>query len=285
MIFAPARPPGSPPRRSTRRHPSSASGNIQHDNNNDGSGATSSVYGGASASGDTHEGSAISPLLANLFLHYAFDAWMAREFPGVPFERYCDDAVVHCATERQARVVLDAIAERLSSCRLELHPVKTRIVYCKDSNRRGSHEHEQFGFLGYTFRPRLSRSRSDALFVSFSPAVSNDAAKAVRQAIKRWRLHRRSESTLEDLARSINGIVRGWANYYGRFYPTVFARSLGLIDDYLVRWAMWKYKPLRRHPARAREFLADVARREPGLFVHWRLGVAVGRLGDGSPVS
>jgi RNA-directed DNA polymerase len=221
----------------------------------------------------TPEGSAISPLLANLFLHYAFDAWMAREFPDVQFERYCDDAVVHCASERQARVVLEAIAERLARCRLELHPVKTRIVYCKDSNRHGSHEHEQFGFLGYTFRPRLARSRSGAFFVSFSPAVSDEAAKAVRQTIKRWRLHRWSESTLTDLARAINGTVQGWANYYGRFYPSEFARSLRRINDYLVRWAMWKYKRLRRHPARARAFLANVARREPDLFAHWRLGL------------
>jgi len=221
----------------------------------------------------TPEGSAISPLLANLFLHYAFDVWIAREFPGVQFERYCDDAVVHCVSERQARVVLDAIAERLAYCRLELHAGKTHIVYCKDSNRRGSHEHEQFGFLGYTFRPRLARSKRGDLFVSFSPAVSDEAAKAVRRTIKRWRLHRWSEATLTDLAGSINGIVQGWANYYGRFYPSEFARSLRLINDYLVRWAMWKYKRLRRHPARAARFLASVARREPDLFAHWRLGL------------
>ena len=221
----------------------------------------------------TPQGSAVSPVLANLFLHYAFDVWIAREFPGVQFERYCDDAVVHCVSERQARVVLDAIAERLAYCRLELHAGKTHIVYCKDSNRHGSHEHEQFGFLGYTFRPRLARSKVGDLFVSFSPAVSDEAAKAVRRTIKRWRLHRWSEATLTDLAGSINGIVQGWANYYGRFYPSEFARSLRLINDYLVRWAMWKYKRLRRHPARAARFLASVARREPDLFAHWRLGL------------
>jgi RNA-directed DNA polymerase len=169
--------------------------------------------------------------------------------------------------------VLDAIAKRMAQVGLELHPDKTRIVYCKDSNRHGSHEHEQFGFLGYTFRPRLARSRRDELFVSFCPAVSDEAAKAVRHTIKRWRLHRWSEATLADLARSINAIVRGWANYYGRFYPSQFARSLRRINDYLVRWAMWKYKRLRCHSARARAFLANVARREPDLFAHWRLGL------------
>lgn len=221
----------------------------------------------------TPEGSAISPLLANLFLHYAFDAWIAREFPDVHFERYCDDAVVHCASEREARVVRDAIARRLADCRLQLHAGKTRIVYCKDSNRHGSHEHEQFTFLGYTFRARRAQNKRGATFASFSPAVSNEAAKAVRRAIKRWRLHRWSEVTLTDIARAINGIVRGWANYYGRFYPSEFARSLRRINDYLVRWAMWKYKRLRRHPARAWQLLASVARREPDLFAHWRLGL------------
>lgn len=221
----------------------------------------------------TPEGSAISPLLANLFLHYAFDAWMVREFPDVQFERYCDDAVVHCASERQARVVLDAVAQRLADCRLELHSDKTRIVYCKDSNRHGSHEHEQFGFLGYTFRARRAQNKRGEVFASFAPAVSNEAAKAVRRTIKRWRLHRWSEVTLADLARSINAIVRGWINYYGRFYPSELARSLRPINEYLVRWAMWKYKRLRRRPTRAWQFLANVARREPDLFAHWRLGL------------
>jgi RNA-directed DNA polymerase len=221
----------------------------------------------------TPEGSAISPLLANLFLHYAFDAWMAREFPDVSFERYCDDAVVHCASERQARVVRDAIAERLADCRLELHAGKTHTVYCKDSNRRGSHEHERFTFLGYTFRPRLARSRRGEFFVSFSPAVSGEAAKAIRRTIKRWRLHRWTQATLTDLARSVNLIVRGWINYYGRFYPSELAQSLRQLNRYLVRWAMGKYKRLRGHPDRARRFLASVARRDPDLFAHWRVGL------------
>jgi RNA-directed DNA polymerase len=221
----------------------------------------------------TPEGSAISPLLANLFLHYAFDVWIAREFPDVRFERYCDDVVVHCASERQARVVLDAIARRLADCRLELHADKTRIVYCKDADRRGSHEHERFDFLGYTFRPRLSRSRHGKHFVNFSPAVSDEAAKAIRREIRSWQLQLRSDKTLRDLARMFNVIVQGWINYYGRFYRSGLYPSLRRLNDYLVRWAMRKYKRLRRHPAQARRFLAEVARREPGLFAHWRLGL------------
>jgi RNA-directed DNA polymerase len=157
----------------------------------------------------TPQGSAISPLLANLFLHYAFDRWMAREFPGCPFERYADDAVIHCATEAQARQVLGALRERMAEVGLELHPDKTRIVYCKDADRRGSHEHERFDFLGYTFRPRLSKSRHGKHFVNFSPAVSDDARKAISLEIRSWHIVRRSDKTLSDLARMFNPIVAG----------------------------------------------------------------------------
>jgi RNA-directed DNA polymerase len=220
----------------------------------------------------TPQGSAISPLLANMFLHYAFDAWMAREYPAVRFERYCDDVIVHASSERQARFLRDVIARRLAECGLELNERKTRIVYCKDSTRRGSYEHERFDFLGYTFRPRLSRGKSGGEFVNFLPAVSDDARKRLGRDIRRWRLHRWSGKTLTDLARTINVIVQGWINYYGRFYRSELIRLLKRINEYLVRWARWKYKRLRRYPAKARRFLAAVYRREPGLFAHWRFG-------------
>jgi RNA-directed DNA polymerase len=224
------------------------------------------------------QGSAISPLLANIFLHYALDLWVARKFPAVPFERYADDVILHCKTKSQARVVLDAIAERLAQVGLELNPDKTRIVYCKDSNRNGSHEHERFDFLGYTFRPRSAWTRSGALFVSFCPAVSDDAAKAIRWTIRRWRLHLRSGQSLAELARSINVTVRGWINYYGRFYSSELLRSLDRINEYLVRWAMRKYKRLRRRPRAAWELVASARKRQPQLFAHWRTGVAAGRM-------
>ena len=220
----------------------------------------------------TPQGSAISPLLANMFLHYAFDAWMAREFPAVRFERYCDDIIVHAASERQARSLWAAIARRLADCGVRLNEHKTRIVYCKDAGRPGSYEQVSFAFLGYTFRPRLARSKTGANFVSFLPAIGDDEKKRVGREIRRWRLHRWSDKTLKDLADAINAQVRGWANYYGRFYRTELVRLLGRINEYLVRWACWKYKRLRRHPAKARRFLAAVYRREPGLFAHWRFG-------------
>jgi RNA-directed DNA polymerase len=221
----------------------------------------------------TPQGSAISPLLANLFLHYAFDTWLAREFPFASFERYADDAVIHCGSKAQATHVLGALAERMAQVGLELHPDKTRIVYCKDDYRPGSHEHERFNFLGYTFRPRRSKSKHDHLFVSFSPAVSDDAKKAIGKQIRSWRINRRSDKTLLDLARMVNPIVQGWINYYGRFYKSALYPTLWRINDHLVRCAMRKYKRLHRHVDRARRWLRTVAGRAPALFAHWRLGL------------
>ena len=221
----------------------------------------------------TPQGSAISPLLANLFMHYAFDAWMVREFPAIGFERYCDDAVVHCHSERQARQVRDAIAARMAQVGLELHPDKTRIVYCKDADRTSSSEHEKFTFLGYEFRPRLAKNRHGKHFVSFLPAVSTDAMKAMGAEIRSWSLGRRSDKSLDDLAVMFNSIVQGWINYYGRFYKSRLLYFLRRLNQHLVRWATRKYhKRLRNKERRAMAWLAEIARRSPRLFAHWRLG-------------
>ena len=215
------------------------------------------------------QGSAISPVLANLFLHYALDMWLVREFPAVPFERYADDGILHCKTKAQAHTLRDAIIERLAQVGLELNLDKTRIVYCKDSDRTGSHEHEQFDFLGYTFRPgwrgaRLARSSSAS-----SRRSQTTPRKGMRRTIKRWRLHLRSGSTLADLAQEINSTVRGWINYYGRFYRTELIQTLKLINHYLMRWAMRKYKRLRGHP-RGRPGPHGRRRAGPDLFAHWQ---------------
>lgn len=221
----------------------------------------------------TPQGSAISPLLANMFLHYAFDAWMAREHPAVQFERYCDDVIVHAPSEHAARQLRAQIAGRLADCGLALNERKTRIVYCKDADRRGSHEHMSFDFLGYTFRPRRARSRFGNYFLSFLPAVAGQEATRMRHELRRRRLHRRSDKTLTDLAGILNPVIQGQINYYGRFYPSALHPTFRHHNDMLVRWAMRKYKRLRRRPARARRFLAAVARRQPNLFAHWRFGV------------
>ena len=220
----------------------------------------------------TPQGSSISPLLANLFLHYAFDAWMEKHFPNLGFERYCDDVVVHCETEPQAQLLQGAIARQLAQYGLELHPAKTRIVYCKDANRRATYANDRFDFLGYTFRARRAKNKAGKQFASFSPAAGDEAMKARGQQLRRWRLNLRSGATLGDLAQLVNSTVQGWINYYGRFYKTRLYPLLRRIDEYLMRWARRKYKRLRGHPTRARHWLVRVYKRAPDLFVHWRWG-------------
>ena len=222
----------------------------------------------------TPQGGVISPLLANLFLHYAFDLWMQRTFPGVRFERYADDAIVHCRSERQARAVLAAIRGRFEQCGLELHPTKTRIVYCKDDDRPGKFEHIKFDFLGYTFQPRLAKNRWGKLFVSFLPAISTRAAKAIRQTIRAWRMaSTRNNQRLEDLACLTNPVVRGWMNYYGRFYRSKCVQVLRHLNVALAAWAQRKYKRFRRRERASMHWLGRIARRDPKLFVLWELGV------------
>ena len=221
----------------------------------------------------TPQGSAISPLLANIFLHYVFDKWMAEQYPEICFERYADDVVVHCVNKGQAKRTLAAISERFARCHLELHPDKTRIVYCKDETRKGHHDQVSFDFLGFTFRRRGCRNAEGKVFDGFVPAVSDSAAKAIRQQIRCWRLHWRTDQSLVELASRINPIVRGWINYYGRFYRSwLYNRSLRRINAYLVRWAQWKYKRLRHHARRAWAWLNAVHDRSPSLFAHWAIG-------------
>jgi RNA-directed DNA polymerase len=226
----------------------------------------------------TPQGGVISPLLANLFLHYSFDEWMRRNYPHLPFERYADDAIVHCRTERQAQEVRAAIAARLQECRLELHPEKTKVVYCKDDDRRGNNPNQKFDFLGYTFQPRRSKNRYGKYFINFTPAVSDKAGKAIRAEIRSWRLHLRSDKAIEDLSRMFNPIIRGWLQYYGRYYRSALYPLMRQLDRSLARWAFRKYKKLRGHLRRATHWLARISRREPKLFAHWQMGVRRGSL-------
>jgi group II intron reverse transcriptase/maturase len=222
----------------------------------------------------TPQGGVISPLLANLFLHYAFDVWMRRSFPSVLFERYADDAVVHCKSREQAAEVQEAIRDRFSQCGLELHPTKTRIVYCKDDDRRGKHEHVAFDFLGYTFQPRRAKNRHGKFFVSFLPAISTRSAMMIRATIRQWRMASlRSNQRLEDLARLVNPSVRGWMNYYGRFYRSKCVQVLRHLNEALAGWARRKYKRLRRRERASMHWLGGIAQRDPNLFVLWQFGV------------
>jgi len=219
----------------------------------------------------TPQGGVISPLLANIYLHHAFDAWMAREHSGIAFERYADDIVVHCRTEREAIALRKAIEARLEKCKLTVHPEKTKIVYCKDRNRKRSYPHESFDFLGYTFRPRLAKDRWGRHFVSFIPAISGKAVKGINQVVRDWRIGRRTGSSVEALARDYNPIIRGWITYYGRYYKSAMYPVLNALNRRLVRWVQWKYRRYRfQH--RAIRWLQRVAEQQPTLFAHWAFG-------------
>ena len=226
----------------------------------------------------TPQGGVISPLLANLFLHYALDRWLTVHYPRVPFERYADDVIAHCKTEREAQEVRAAIAVRLKECGLELHPEKTKLVYCKDDDRRRRYPNEKFDFLGYSFQARRSKNRKGKYFINFSPAVSNKAATAMRAEIRSWKLPKRSDKAIEDLSHMFNPIIRGWIRYYGRFYPSALYPTMRELDRDLALWAKRKYKRLRHHLQRATHWIARISRRSPGLFAHWQMGKRLGSL-------
>ena len=215
------------------------------------------------------QGSVISPLLANLFLHYAFDRWMSKHHPDIPFERFADDVLCHCDSERQAQELKEQLEQRLAECGLELHPSKTRIVYCKDDDRRGHYPNEKFDFLGYTFRARRSKNRWGKYFVNFSPGVSNTATKAIRQRLRDWQFGCRIDKWIDDLARMFNPVIRGWLNYYGRYYKSALYPTLRYLNRCLARWAMAKYKRLRRHKRQAEHWIRKISLRDPRLFAHW----------------
>ena len=221
----------------------------------------------------TPQGGVISPVLANLFLHYVFDKWMERNYPQNPFCRYADDGITHCRTEAEAKLLLKSLDVRFKECGLELHPEKTKIVYCKDDDRRGEYSDISFDFLSYTFRPRRSKNRWGKFFVSFLPGVSNKAGKAMRQKAWKWKMHLRSDKSLEDLSRMFSPVIRGWINYYSKFYKSALYPTLQHLNRTLVRWAMRKFKKLKGHRRRAEYWLGNVARRQPQLFPHWQLGV------------
>ena len=227
----------------------------------------------------TPQGGVVSPLLANLFLHYTFDKWMERNYPNIPFERYADDGICHCKTKEEAERLKGQLEARFAECGLELNQEKTKIVYCRDSDRNGDYPVTSFDFLGYTFRPRRSKNRWRKFFINFSPAMSNKAGKAIREEIRSWNLNLRSDKTLEDLARMFNAIIRGWINYYGVYYKSQMYPTLRHIDRKLMLWATRKYKKLRRHKRRASHMLERIAMQQRELFAHWPLLHGQGRIG------
>ena len=221
----------------------------------------------------TPQGSIISPVLANLFLHYTFDKWMEINFPQNPWARYADDAVTHCRTKEEADNLLIKLNERFNQCGLELHPDKTRIVYCKDDDRTGNYPITKFDFLGYTFRPRRAKNKYGKYFISFTPAVSNKACKVMRQTIRNWRIHLKPDKDLIDISNMFNPVIRGWINYYGKFYKSALHNVLRHMNKALIYWARRKYKKLTRHRTRAERWMGRIAKQLPQLFTHWQMGI------------
>lgn len=219
----------------------------------------------------TPQGGVISPSLANLFLHYAFDRWMQSTHPSTPFERYADDAVVHCDTEVEAIKLKSEIAKRMEQCGLELHPEKTKIVYCKDANRTGDYERHSFDFLGFCFRPRLSRNRHGQYFVNFSPAIAPKSKKAISSEIRQRCLHKRSDLSVKELANILNPVVRGWIEYYGAFFQSELLFLVHHLDKLIYRWVIRKYKKQGSNFKKADNWVKRIKSAKPNYFVHWSL--------------
>jgi RNA-directed DNA polymerase len=221
----------------------------------------------------TPQGGVVSPCLANLFLHYAFDVWMTRSFPGVPWCRYADDGLVHCKTEQEALTIMAALQARFAECGLEMHPDKTQIVYCKDDNRKGGYPTTKFDFLGYTFRPRVAKNvKRNMLFVSFTPAVSSAALKAMRHTTRQRNFRNQTELSLMEISLLFNPVLRGWWQYFGKYHSSALDPVFKHFNATLVSWAMRKYKRFKGHKVRACQFIEGVAKRQPRLFIHWDQG-------------
>lgn len=220
------------------------------------------------------QGSVIGPVLSNLYLHYALDTWLAKNYGQCVFERFADDCIIHCYTRREALELKQALEERLRECGLEMHAEKTRVVYCKDSNRKGDDDHIQFDFLGYTFKPRQAQNgRKDGSFTNFLPAVSAKAIKSMREKMREWKTLKIAWCQVEDVAREINPVVRSWINYYGKFYQTKLKSFMREINLKIAKWARSKYKKVRSSELKGIVWLKRLSGRCPNLFTHWTAGV------------
>lgn len=221
----------------------------------------------------TPQGGVISPVLSNLFLHYVFDLWMKRNYPNQPWCRYADDGLVHCNTQRQVCELLDKLDKRFCECGLKLHPQKTKIVYCKDANRKRKYENTSFDFLGYTFRCRRARRKKDGTIVyGFNPAVSKTALKAMRAKTRQRGFRNRTELSLDDIANLYNPVIRGWIVYYGRYYQSGLYPLYRHLNRTLARWAFRKYRRIKSM-RQALKFLKQIWEYNPNLFAHWCTGI------------
>ena len=222
----------------------------------------------------TPQGGVISPILVNLFLHYVLDKWLQKQYPELPWCRYADDGLVHCKSQAEAEHMLEVLTQRFGDCGLELHPQKTHIVYCKDGRRKQRYERTSFDFLGYTFRPRVCKNRKrNSLFISFTPAVSKDALKAMRRKIRTLRVRMATDMSIAQIAQWLNPLIHGWLAYFGRYCRSALYPMCRHVNKALVRWARRKFKALRRHKSRAAQFMEKIAEQNPRLFAHWKAGM------------
>lgn len=215
----------------------------------------------------TPQGGVISPLLANLFLHYVFDKWISKHYPNIKFERYADDIVIHTHTQEESEKLLNRLKLRFEQCKLEMHPTKSKIVYCKDCKRIGDYPVYSFDFLGFTFRPRLASNKKGMYYTGFLGSISRTGEKSIRRRIRSWKLHRQSERSLQELAEHINPQVRGWINYYSLFSKRGISRVLVSINRRILKWIRMKYKlTSKRQVLKAFKLHRH---RSPKLFAHW----------------
>lgn len=219
------------------------------------------------------QGGVLSPVLSNLFLHYVFDTWMVKNHPTIPWCRYADDGLAHCKTERKAQQLLAELKLRFEECRLEFHPMKTKIIYCKDGKRKMKYINIEFDFLGYSFRRRTVKNvKNNKLFLSFTPAVSKISLKSMREKTRSYRFYRRTDLSLNDIADKFNPILRGWIEYYGKYSRSDLYPVLRHFNKTLVAWAKRKYKKIKGK-TEASILLVNIAKREPKLFAHWKIGM------------
>ena len=219
----------------------------------------------------TPQGGVISPVLANLFLHYVFDDFMSKEFPNIPWVRYADDGALNCVSIKQAKYIIKVLDKRFKTFGLELNLSKTKIVYCKDNNRKGAYENQKFDFLGYTFRSRVARKKNGEIFIGFLPAMSDKAQKEIKRKIRDWRIQDMAHQNLKDIAERINKQVQGWINYYTQYYKTGIYEVLRYINRCLIKWVVRKFKKICSRK-RATKWLNKIAKTNSNIFAHWKFG-------------
>lgn len=220
----------------------------------------------------TPQGGVISPVLANIFMHYAFDDFMSKEFNNIPWCRYADDGVCHCVSLKQAKYLKKKLQERFAKCGIEMNLEKTRIVYCKELERNDNYENTTFDFLGYTFRQRMVRTSKGKVFTGYAPAISSKAQKSIRKEIRSWNLQKQTSLSIIEIANKYNSKIQGWINYYSHFYKSEMRNVLRYINKCLVKWAMRKYKNITSR-IKARKWLQRIAQNNVKLFAHWKSGI------------